>query len=142
MTTHSMEEAEVLCSRIGSLFFLTSSPFLASPLSPLLPLLILIGIMSRGSLKCIGTPQHLKSRFGQGYKIDIVVEEDKNGFAMANDFILSLVPEAKLVAANGCYLSYQTPKDVKLSKVQVGFVECSRGRLWHRWRSVRKNMGL
>jgi hypothetical protein len=73
--------------------------------------------MSRGSLKCIGTPQHLKSRFGQGYKIDIVVEEDKKGFQIANDFILSLVPEAKLVAANGCYLSYQTPKHVKLSKV-------------------------
>ena len=45
LTTHSMEECEVLCSRMG--------------------------IMVDGSLKCIGTSQHLKSKFGQGYEIHI-----------------------------------------------------------------------
>jgi len=36
LTTHSMEEAEALCTRIG--------------------------IMVNGRLKCLGTPQHLKSK--------------------------------------------------------------------------------
>ena len=41
LTTHSMEECEALCSRVG--------------------------IMVGGRLRCLGTPQHLKSRFGNGY---------------------------------------------------------------------------
>jgi ABC-type multidrug transport system ATPase subunit len=45
LTTHSMEECEVLCSRMG--------------------------IMVNGAMKCIGTSQHLKSKFGQGYEIQI-----------------------------------------------------------------------
>ena len=40
LTTHSMEEADALCSRIG--------------------------IMTSGKLRCVGSPQHLKSKFGTG----------------------------------------------------------------------------
>lgn len=45
MTTHSMEEAEALCSRIG--------------------------IMARGELQCIGTSSHLKKKYGKGYTLTI-----------------------------------------------------------------------
>lgn len=45
MTTHSMEEAEALCSRIG--------------------------IMARGELQCIGTSQHLKKKYGKGYTLTV-----------------------------------------------------------------------
>ena len=45
LTTHSMEEADILCSRIG--------------------------IMSRGKLKCIGTALHLKKTFGEGYTLHV-----------------------------------------------------------------------
>merc|ERR1719499_18730 len=45
LTTHSMEECEALCHRIG--------------------------ILVNGQLTCIGTSQHLKSKFGQGYEITI-----------------------------------------------------------------------
>ncbi|ETO10842.1 ABC Transporter family member (abt-4)-like protein [Reticulomyxa filosa] len=45
LTTHSMEECEALCHRLG--------------------------IMVNGQLRCLGTPQHLKSRFGKGYQLDI-----------------------------------------------------------------------
>lgn len=41
LTTHSMEEAEALCTRIG--------------------------IVAKGQLKCLGTAQHLKVKFGKGY---------------------------------------------------------------------------
>merc|ERR1719393_1022524 len=45
LTTHNMEEAEALCSRIG--------------------------IMVGGRLRCIGSNQHLKARFGQGYQLEL-----------------------------------------------------------------------
>ena len=47
LTTHSMEEAEALCTRIG--------------------------IMVKGQLRILGTPQHLKDKFGSGYEIILQV---------------------------------------------------------------------
>ncbi len=40
LTSHSMEECEALCTRVG--------------------------IMTAGRLRCLGTVQHLKNRFGAG----------------------------------------------------------------------------
>ena len=40
-----MEECEALCSRLG--------------------------IMVGGRLQCLGSPQHLKNRFGQGYLVEL-----------------------------------------------------------------------
>ena len=45
LTTHSMAECEALCSRVG--------------------------IMVNGSFRCLGTPQQLKSTYGQGYRLKI-----------------------------------------------------------------------
>ena len=45
LTTHSMEEVEALCTRIG--------------------------IMVGGRLRCLGTSQHLKNRFGAGYEAEV-----------------------------------------------------------------------
>jgi ABC-type multidrug transport system ATPase subunit len=58
LTTHSMEECEALCPRIG--------------------------IMAAGRLRCLGSAQHLKSKFGQGFQVELKVrnvdpkEEDYN----------------------------------------------------------------
>merc|ERR1712154_146423 len=49
LTTHSMEECEALCNRVG--------------------------IMVNGQLRCIGTAQHLKSRYGKGYQLDITLTQ-------------------------------------------------------------------
>lgn len=53
LTTHSMEEADVLGDRIG--------------------------IMARGQLRCIGTSLRLKSKFGSGYRVSVRIgkEEDE-----------------------------------------------------------------
>lgn len=48
LTTHSMEEADILGDRIG--------------------------IMVRGRLQCVGTSLRLKSRFGSGYRISVRVQ--------------------------------------------------------------------
>lgn len=45
LTTHSMEEADALCSRVG--------------------------IMVKGELRCIGSTQHLKNLYGAGYTLEI-----------------------------------------------------------------------
>ena len=48
LTTHSMEEADILSDRIG--------------------------IISEGRLKCVGTPLFLKNTFGTGYRVNIVCD--------------------------------------------------------------------
>eukprot|EP00808_Paulinella_micropora_P011872 g18625.t1 len=49
LTTHSMEEAEALCGRLG--------------------------IMVGGRLRCLGSAQHLKHRYGDGYQLDLNTTE-------------------------------------------------------------------
>ncbi len=77
LTTHSMEEAEALCNRIG--------------------------VMHHGSLKCVGTSAYLKNKYGGGYKISInlqpignagllTIEEEVRRRATA--FVQSMMPEA------------------------------------------------
>lgn len=45
LTTHSMEEADALCSRVG--------------------------IMVKGELRCLGSTQHLKNLYGAGYTLEM-----------------------------------------------------------------------
>ncbi|CAF1113916.1 unnamed protein product [Adineta steineri] len=68
LTSHSMDECERVCNRLG--------------------------IMVRGQLACLGTIQHLKSKFGRGYTIEIKVRttpEDTNTLIIQNvqRFLLS-----------------------------------------------------
>ena len=48
LTTHSMEECEALCPRIG--------------------------IMANGRLRCMGSAQHLKNKFGQGFQVELKIK--------------------------------------------------------------------
>ncbi|XP_068227005.1 cholesterol transporter ABCA5-like [Palaemon carinicauda] len=52
LTTHSMEEADALCSRIG--------------------------ILVRGGLRCIGAIQHLKNKYGGGYNLELKLSPETN----------------------------------------------------------------
>jgi ABC-type multidrug transport system ATPase subunit len=57
LTTHSMEECEALCPRIG--------------------------IMANGRLRCLGSAQHLKNKFGQGYQVELktkIVDREDDDF--------------------------------------------------------------
>ena len=47
LTTHVMEELEALCTRVG--------------------------IMVGGRLRCLGSIQHLKGRFGRGYQLELKI---------------------------------------------------------------------
>ncbi|XP_012866697.1 PREDICTED: ATP-binding cassette sub-family A member 3 [Dipodomys ordii] len=50
ITSHSMEECEALCTRLA--------------------------IMVQGQFKCLGSPQHLKSKFGSGYSLQAKVHSE------------------------------------------------------------------
>ncbi|CAF2449021.1 unnamed protein product, partial [Rotaria sp. Silwood2] len=43
-----------------------------------------IGIIFNGQLACLGTIQHLKSKFGQGYTIEIKVHSTSNNASATN----------------------------------------------------------
>jgi len=63
LTTHSMEECEALCQRVG--------------------------IMSKGRLRCLGTLQRLKTKHGKGYHLEVSCPEAKSQAvqrALARDF--------------------------------------------------------
>ncbi|KAG6960403.1 hypothetical protein JG688_00009613 [Phytophthora aleatoria] len=49
LTTHSMEECEALCTRVG--------------------------ILVSGKLKCLGSVEHLKQKFGRGYIVEVKLRE-------------------------------------------------------------------
>ncbi|KAI8602336.1 hypothetical protein EDD21DRAFT_372164 [Dissophora ornata] len=66
LTTHSMEEAEVLCSRIG--------------------------IMAKGTLRCIGNQIRLKELYGRGFKITFASKPENT--ERASHYIASLLPES------------------------------------------------
>jgi ABC-type multidrug transport system ATPase subunit len=59
LTTHSMEECEALCTRIG--------------------------IMVGGRFRCMGSAQHLKSRYGMGYQLEISVALPRGEIVPASD---------------------------------------------------------
>merc|ERR1711981_1372347 len=52
LTTHSMEEAEALCDRIA--------------------------IQVKGQLRCLGTPMHIKHKYGSGYQLELFMSRDDN----------------------------------------------------------------
>ena len=68
LTTHSMEECEALCPRIG--------------------------VMANGRLSCIGSAQQLKTRFGQGYQVEMkakVVDSGDTDYVEIRDKIANSV---------------------------------------------------
>ena len=91
LTTHSMDEADALCGRIG--------------------------IMSHGLMRCLGTNLHLKNRYGNGYQIEIRFVPEKK--IAVQRFIMKLLPKAELVEESGNdVMIYKVRKShVALSKV-------------------------
>ena len=64
LTTHSMEEAEALCNRIAIM--------VSHELSSVQLLLTAVACWQvGGQIRCIGSNQHLKTRFGKGYSLEI-----------------------------------------------------------------------
>ncbi|CAH1776854.1 unnamed protein product [Owenia fusiformis] len=85
LTSHSMEECEALCTRIA--------------------------IMVNGVFKCLGSPQHLKNKFGEGYTLMAKVghtesHSDSTAEALMN-FIEGRFPGSVLKDEHQGYVHYQ-----------------------------------
>jgi len=104
LTTHSMEEADALCGRIG--------------------------IMALGRLRCLGTPMHLKGKFGKGYHLTVSLQPsaEAGAFEKAERFIQQNFSSKATVVTTwrkgGNMRTYELPKeDVKVSQIFERFTE-------------------
>lgn len=87
LTTHYMEEAEAVCDRVA--------------------------IMVAGQLRCIGTVQHLKSKFGRGYYLEIKLKDwvenlEIDGLHREIEYIF---PNASRQESFSSILAYKIPKE-------------------------------
>ncbi|EGG24684.1 ABC transporter A family protein [Cavenderia fasciculata] len=81
ITTHSMEECEALCQRIS--------------------------IMKDGKLMCLGSNQHIKSKFGSGYSIDIKLKKEYVDTGV--DTILRAFPGSSLLDRHDLIANFELP---------------------------------
>ncbi|XP_070191604.1 LOW QUALITY PROTEIN: phospholipid-transporting ATPase ABCA3-like [Littorina saxatilis] len=92
LTSHSMDECDALCTRIA--------------------------IMVNGSMLCLGSPQHLKNKFGQGYTLVAKMDTSDNEETGDNSdnvqqefisFVQSSFPSAVVFEAHHGYVHLQVP---------------------------------
>ncbi|XP_072453663.1 phospholipid-transporting ATPase ABCA3-like isoform X2 [Notamacropus eugenii] len=94
ITSHSMEECEALCTRLS--------------------------IMVNGQFKCIGSPQHLKSKFGSGYTLLAKIKPSaKTDYVEAfKEFVEQTFPGNALEDEHQGMVHYHLPsKDLTWAKV-------------------------
>jgi len=74
LTTHSMEEADALCTRIG--------------------------IMANGALQCLGTQLHLKNKYGSGFELKLGLSHEADSWSIdrwITSLTLTLTPTLTLI---------------------------------------------
>ncbi|XP_051513569.1 phospholipid-transporting ATPase ABCA1-like [Myxocyprinus asiaticus] len=86
LTSHSMEECEALCTRMA--------------------------IMVNGRFRCLGSVQHLKNRFGDGYTIILRVAGPDPDLQPVMKFIESELPGSTLKEKHRNTLQYQLPSSL------------------------------
>ncbi|XP_023676681.1 phospholipid-transporting ATPase ABCA1 isoform X2 [Paramormyrops kingsleyae] len=92
LTSHSMEECEALCTRMA--------------------------IMVNGRFRCLGSVQHLKNRFGDGYTIILRVAGPKPNLDLVMKFIEGEFPGSTLKEKHRNMLQYQLPSSlISLSRI-------------------------
>lgn len=82
VTTHSMEEAEALCTRIG--------------------------IMVKGQLACLGSAAHLKRKYGHGYQI--YVKAHPASIDAAKGFVMQFFPGCTVLEEHGQNLRFRVDR--------------------------------
>ena len=97
LTTHAMEEADALCSRIA--------------------------ILVNGHLQCIGTPSQLKQQYGDGYHLEMSVPLAR--VEEARKMVSEMFPGSILEEEWGSHLRYRVMQtDAPLSENFKNLEEC------------------
>ncbi|KFV86259.1 ATP-binding cassette sub-family A member 13, partial [Struthio camelus australis] len=84
LTSHSMEECEALCTRLA--------------------------IMVNGSFKCLGSPQHIKNRFGDGYSVKVWLSKEINDQRVILDCLQLHFPGTHFKGQRLNLLEYHVPR--------------------------------
>lgn len=87
LTSHSMEECEALCTKIG--------------------------MMRGGGMRCLGSVQHLKNRFGAGYVLALRLEQGREAEPVSA-LLEDVCPQATLLQSEGGHTSFKLPQEVSL----------------------------
>lgn len=80
LTSHSMEECDALCTQIA--------------------------IMTNGEFRCLGSTQHIKSKYGSGYSLAIRLYTT-NQIESAKELITKMFPNARLMDEHILHLNYE-----------------------------------
>lgn len=92
LTSHSMAECDLLCSRLA--------------------------IMVNGQLCCIGSPQYLKHKFGAGFTVTIRMAENVQDWKQTIKYLITHFPTASLKAQHFNIVEFSLPsKQTSLSSV-------------------------
>jgi len=67
-----------------------------------------VGIVTRGRMRCLGTSERLKTRFGNGYVLSVVATEGRRDEAEA--YILQVAPSAQFIEAFAETVRYRVAK--------------------------------
>mmetsp|Transcript_17002 Transcript_17002/g.34417 ORF Transcript_17002/g.34417 Transcript_17002/m.34417 type:complete len:1751 (-) Transcript_17002:590-5842(-) len=95
LTTHSMEECEALCQRIG--------------------------IMVGGRMRCLGSEQHLRHRYGDGYQVDIrlkdleEIKKNEESVRALKSWMMKDFKGAEVVEDQTLSLKFRLPKNLGMS---------------------------
>ena len=87
LTTHAMEEADHLCTRIGNND--NTPPSLSLSRNTVC---VAAGIMNYGRLRCLGTQTRLKAKFGSGYQLQFHCEKGRS--QEVEEFVHTQLPKA------------------------------------------------
>ncbi|XP_058537073.1 phospholipid-transporting ATPase ABCA3-like [Ochotona princeps] len=96
ITSHSMEECDALCTRLG--------------------------IMVKGRFMCLGSPQHLKNKFGNVYIVKIKINSD-DALENVKNFIKTTFPGSILKHHNQKILNYYIPSKDRSWGKMFGILE-------------------
>jgi len=86
LTTHSMEEADVLADKLA--------------------------VMVHGKMRCVGNSLHLKSRFGDGYRVSVMASNVAL-LPRVKETVMQAVPGAVVLAQNGASMVFAVEADGK-----------------------------
>uniref|UniRef100_A0A914WNR3 ABC transporter domain-containing protein n=1 Tax=Plectus sambesii TaxID=2011161 RepID=A0A914WNR3_9BILA len=102
LTSHSMEECEVLCTRLA--------------------------IMVNGRLRCLGSTQHLKNKYGDGYSLRLRLKADATNATKdaVCEYIQKHFCDATLKELHYGYMHYEVTSSVPLSRIFAAAERCMR----------------
>ncbi|XP_072274644.1 glucosylceramide transporter ABCA12 [Pyxicephalus adspersus] len=86
LTSHSMEECEALCTRLA--------------------------IMVKGKFQCIGSLQHIKSRFGSGFTVKMHLKDSSVSVEKVTDFMHFHFPNSYLKEQHFTMVEYHVPVSI------------------------------